>query len=145
MANTLYNITREKFGLGLFDILGDYSAGPPYTTGLKVALVSSAYTPDFDNDEFFSDLTGVTISSDVLEGNSGATPATFLLGILDADDITITGVPATSIESLVIYSDDGTPATSRLICYIDVAAGTLPVTPTATVTIEWNASGILRI
>jgi hypothetical protein len=153
MTNTLYGKTREKLGRKLLDLIDPVLyAAPPYTLGLKVALIDEAfYTPLPNSDEYFSIIPGgaVVASSDVLtSGGLGLAPPTFVLGVLDADDVTITGlVTPPSIESLVIYqqTDLVTPGSWPLIAYINVANGTLPVTPSGTVTIQWAIAGNLKI
>lgn len=64
-------------------------------------------------------------------------------GVFDAADTTHTALSGDPAESMLLYKDTGTEATSPLIYSWDTATG-LPLTPNAgDVTIVWNASGIL--
>jgi hypothetical protein len=66
--------------------------------------------------------------------------------VCDAADVTIPTVSGASIESIVVYKDTGSAATSNLLCYMDTASSGLPLTPTGgDVTIAWSASGIFEI
>lgn len=91
-------------------------------------------TPVPATDQFLSDITaGARIfTSAGLANKSGAS------GVFDADDITITAVTGASIESIVLYKDTGSAATSPLILYVDTATG-LPFTPNGgDLTIQWD-------
>jgi hypothetical protein len=67
-------------------------------------------------------------------------------GTFDAADVTFTSVTGVSVEALIIFKDTGTAGTSSLICFIDVAASGLPVTPNGgNITVTFNASGIFSI
>ena len=72
--------------------------------------------------------------------------ATLTGGVLDADDVTLTGLTqGTVIPALVIFAvwDGG----SQLMAYIDSTAdSTLPLTArAATASIVWDAAGIFKI
>lgn len=130
MANALYPKYKEALlaaGLNL-------SAG----STLKAVLVDTgAYTYSAAH-EFYSSVTG-TIGTAVALANKTITG-----GVLDADDLTFTAVPAgaggaSAAEALIIFNDTGTPATSRLVAYFDTATG-LPVTPNGgDITIAWDS------
>ena len=116
MANALYDKTREKFLLAQINWSSDTLAAVLVDTG--------AYTPNLTTHEFLSDIPiGARIST------SGAlTGKTTTLGAADANDTTFTAVTGTTVETIVIYKDTGSAATSPLIAYIDTATG-LPITP----------------
>lgn len=64
-------------------------------------------------------------------------------GVFDAADTTFTTLSGDASESLILFEDSGSEATSDLIARWDTATG-LPLTPNgADVTVQWNASGII--
>lgn len=68
-------------------------------------------------------------------------------GVADAADAALTGVSGNSTESVVIYKDTGSAATSRLMVFLDTGTG-LPFTPNGgDLTIAWDngASKIFAI
>ncbi|MBX9914087.1 MAG: hypothetical protein K2Y25_09320 [Pseudomonadaceae bacterium] len=116
MANTLYDKARQRYLEGQFNMLSDT---------IKVILVdTAAYTPNFTAHEFLSDISGSARITTPVTMTSKATAG----GAFDAADVTFTSVSGASIETIVIYKDTGTEATSPLIAYIDTATG-LPITP----------------
>jgi hypothetical protein len=132
MANVLYNQAREAFGTGLIDMTSD---------DIRVLLVDSgSYSPNFNTDTFVVDVPALA----VVDRSTQLQNAVMPLGVFDADDITVTGVPAQNIDRLIIYQNTGVDATSRLLVYIDTGTG-IPVTPSGDVEIQWSASGIFRL
>lgn len=97
---------------------------------LKAMLVDAAYTPDQDALDFINDVSGneaagtgypaggFTLGTPVVNLDTATNTAT-----LDADDIDGTGV-SVSAMTLVLYVDTGTEATSPVLCYFDLSAGT---------------------
>lgn len=116
MANTLYDFARQRFLEAQINWMTDV---------IKVLLVDTgAYTPQTAVHQYLAD---IPISARI------AGPVTLVSkstagGAADAADCTFTSVTGSSIESIVIYVDSGTEATSPLIAYIDTATG-LPITP----------------
>ena len=127
MANSLYDLGREKFLNGDIDWTND---------DIKVLLVDTAdYTVNLATDEFHSDVTSGGIEA--TSGNLGTKSTT--AGVADAADVTLSAVSGDVCEALVIYKDTGVSGTSPLIAYIDTATG-LPVTPDGgDITITWDA------
>lgn len=73
------------------------------------------------------------------------TTGTVAVGTFDAADTVFTALTGDQVEYLILFKNTGTDTTSDLIAIWDTATG-LPLTPNgADVTIQWNASGILRI
>lgn len=104
---------------------------------IKIVLLDSAdYTPDYDLDEFLSDIPGaarVAISSSLTGKSTTA-------GVFDADDVVLAAVTGDQSELVAIFQDTGVEATSRLLWLFD-SAGTpgLPVTPNGTaITVTWS-------
>lgn len=114
---------------------------------IRVALVTSTYTPDQDAHEFFSDVTnevsgtGYTADGAALANKAVTQDNTNDLGKFDADDVEWTTATITA-RAGVIYKDTGDPATSPLIRYVDF--GEDKSTTGTTFKITWNASGILN-
>lgn len=70
------------------------------------------------------------------------TQGTVATGVFDAADTVFTALTGDQSESLILFEDSGSEATSDLIAFWDTATG-LPLTPNgADVTVVWNASGI---
>lgn len=63
-------------------------------------------------------------------------------GVFDAADLTFTALSGDQAESLILYKDTGTEATSPLLYMWDTITG-IPLTPNGgNVTVAWNAGGI---
>ena len=128
MANALYGKGRNKFARG--DILW-MAAGDT----IRVCLLKAAYADmtKIDTDEFFT-----ALGANVVGNNGGATRADCpqltlidpVLGVCDANDVTLTTVPGAVgvCNSICIFKDSGVDGTSPLIALIETATG-LPVTP----------------
>lgn len=116
MANTLYDFARQRFLEGQLNWMTDT---------IKVLLVDTgAYTPQTAVHQYLAD---IPVSSRIA-GPVTLTSKSTGGGAADAADCTFTSVTGASIESIIIYKDTGTEATSPLIAYIDTATG-LPITP----------------
>lgn len=73
---------------------------------------------------------------------SAVTIGTVAVGALDAADLVFTSLAGDQSESLILFKDTGTEATSALGLRWDTATG-LPLTPNgANVTVVWAAGGI---
>ena len=67
---------------------------------------------------------------------------TVAAGVFDAADTVFSSLTGDQSESLILFRDTGTEATSDLLLYWDTASG-LPITPNgANVTVVWSSSGI---
>lgn len=115
------------------------------TDTIKVAFMAPSYTPNIDTEDFYDD-----ISASIASGSTDQTLASKALNIdttndrveFDAGDLSIASETiAGGTDMMVLYKDTGVASTSPLICYIDIAEGTLtPVNGTLSIT--WNAEGI---
>lgn len=133
MANAIYPLYKQA--------LLDQDANSDLDDGTtKVALVDTGtYTYSAAHD-FLDDLSGVVGTAQTIANTTVTT------GLFDGDNVTFTAVSGATVEALVIYIDTGTPATSRLVAYIDTGQTNLPVTPNGgDITITWNASGIFQL
>jgi hypothetical protein len=112
------------------------------TDTIKVAMVTSAYTPSAAH-QFFSSVTGVVGTPQTL------TTPSVTAGVFDAADATFTAVTAGStVVGLVLYKDTGVAGTSPLIAFIDSVASGLPVaTNGGNIVIAWDngANKILKV
>jgi hypothetical protein len=117
MANALYPLWKEALLQAAAN--SDLSAGT-----VKIALVDTAIYTYSAAHQFFTSISAAVIGTPQTLGTK-----TFAGGVFDAADPTFTSVTGASVEAIVIYIDTGTPATSRLVAYIDTGVTNLPVTP----------------
>ena len=128
MANALYGKFKES-------LLSQSPSVDLDTDTIKVALVSSSYTPNTATDQYYSSVSGVigtpaTLASKTVTG-----------GVFDAADVTFSAVTSTAtVQKLVIFKETGTAASNwPLIAIIDSATSGLPVTPNGgDITISWD-------
>ena len=132
MANALYPKWKEA--------VQQASANSSLGGTVKVALVDlGTYTYSAAH-EFQSSLSGVVGTAQTIGSN------TYTNGVFDGADVTFPAVTGATVEALVIYIDTGTPATSRLVAFIDTGVTNLPVTPNGgDIGVTWNASGIFAL
>jgi hypothetical protein len=116
------------------------------TDTIKVALVTSSYTPNQDTHDYWDDVSANEISGTGYSAG-GATLANKTVGYtagtnvtkFDGDDVSWTSSTLTA-RYAVVYLSTGTPSTSPLIAYVDFA--TDQSSSSGTFTITWSASGI---
>lgn len=139
MADVIYNNFKKLIMNGGIDL---------DTDTIKVALVTSSYTPDQDTHDFFDDVTnevtgtGYTAGGASLASKAVTADNTDNEGVFDADDVSWTTSTITA-RGAVIYKSTGTASTSALIAYLDFT--TDKVSTAGTFTIAWNAEGILNL
>lgn len=115
MANGLYDAGRNAFLTGDIDWVAD---------DVRVILVDTAdYTANLGADDFLDDVPAAARVAVGALANKSASA-----GTADADNVVLSAVTGDESEALVLYQHTGTDSTSRLIAYIDDAAG-LPVLP----------------
>ena len=130
MADGLYVKGLEQFGLG--DIHWD-------TDTIKLAFMSTSYTPNYNTHQFYSDISASVASgtTDLTLSNAAVNTATDTVRF-DTDDDSDTGITA-STDKIVIYKDTGVAATSPLIGCFEFVEGTLnPISGTLAVTVPAN-------
>jgi hypothetical protein len=136
MASIVYNGYKRDIHGGSFSLSANT---------LKVALVTSTYTPNAITHENFSDITnevtgvGYTAGGETLTGVNIYLDGANSRSVFDATDVTWTGSTITA-RGAVIYKSTGTASTSKLIAYIDF--GTDKTSSSADFSIQWNSSGI---
>ncbi len=139
MADVIYNSFKKKIMDGSIDL---------DTDTIKVALVTSTYTPDQDVHDFFDDITnevsgtGYTAGGATLANKAATADNTDNEGVFDADDVTWSTSTITA-RGAVIYKSTGTASTSPIIAYIDF--GSDKTSSGGNFTIAWNAEGILNL
>ena len=142
MASIVYNNYKARMlGLGtMVDLDGDT---------IKMAALSSSYTPSEDNDDFFDDVSTYEVASTGTYSSGGPTLSVTLTqdntdneGVFDAADVSFTGATMT-VRYLVIYKSTGTASTSPLILCIDL--GSNYSSTLGTFSITFATEGILNI
>jgi len=139
MADIVYNNFKKNIMNGNIDLDSDT---------IKVALVTSAYTPNQDTHEDFADVTnqvtggGYTAGGQTIANTTVTTDNTDNEGVFNGDDVTWTASTITA-RGAVIYKDTGTPATSWLIGYLDFTSNRS--SSSGDFTIQWSAEGILNL
>lgn len=140
MASVIYNAFKKFIMNGSVDL---------DTDTIKVALVTSSYTPDIDAHDYFNDVTnevtgtGYTAGGATLANKAVTQDNTNDKGVFDADDVAWTTSTITARGAVLYKSRGGASSADELICYIDF--GVDKVSTAGTFTIQWNASGILTL
>jgi hypothetical protein len=134
MANVIYPKWKEAVMQG--------GANSSLAGTVKAVLIDLAdYTYNAAHD--FMDDVGTTcqVGTPVTLGSK-----TFVNGLFDAADSTLTAVTGDVSEAILIFIDTGTPSTSRPVALLDTGVTGLPVTPNGgDIAIAWNASGIFQL
>lgn len=118
------------------------------TDTVKVALVTSTYSPNIDTHDNFDDITNEVSGTGYSAGGATLGSVTVTAdttndrGVFDAADTSWSTATITA-RGAVIYKSTGTASTSKLICYVDF--GSDIVSTASTFSIVWNASGILTL
>lgn len=139
MADVVYNQFKKNIMNGNIDL---------DTDTIKVALVTSSYTPDADTHEDFADVTnevtgaGYTAGGQTLSNAAVTADTTDDEGVFDADDVTWSTSTITA-RGAVIYKDSGVDSTSWLIAYLDFTSD--QSSSSGDFTISFGAEGILNL
>lgn len=111
----------------------------------KCMLVQSGYTPNFDTDSVFTDVTNEVTGTGYTAGGEALTGVTFAISggtiTWDAGDVTWTGSTITNAAAAVIYNTS--EANDPLIAYVDFGGNFS--TTSGTFQIVWNASGVFTL
>lgn len=139
MASVIYNSAKQHLMDGGIDL---------DTNTIKVALVTSSYTPDQDAHEDMADVTNEVSGTGYTAGGKTLTTPTVTkdntgnAGVFDADDLTWSTSTITA-RGAVIYKSTGTPANDYLLCYIDF--GSDKISSAGDFIIAWDSAGIFKI
>jgi len=142
MADVIYNAFKYRQ-------LGDTSITPINlkTDTIKIALVTSSYTPNIDSHDFFDDVTNEVVGTGYTAGGNTLTVTTSQdntdnEGVFDAAD-TSWSTSTITARGAVIYKSTGTASTSPLICYIDFGLNVVSLAGTFAIT--FAAEGIINL
>lgn len=132
MANALYGKGRQAFAAGLVNWVTDE---------IDVVFIDTAnYTVAIDTHEFLSD-----IPSNARVGSVPLLNKTNVLGILDGDDVTLSGLSgAPTVEAIAIVQRGADDASSRLLVYGDVATGLPTAANSPAISVVWS-NGVNKI
>jgi hypothetical protein len=116
---------------------------------IKVALLSSAYTPNQDTHDYLDDVigsevtgTGYTAGGQALASKTVTYDAANNVTVLDAADVTWASSTITA-RYAVVYDDSGaTNAQKALLGYVDF--GSDQSSTSGNFTLTWDATGIFR-
>ena len=117
---------------------------------IKVALLSSYYTPNQDTHDYWDDVssnevtgTGYTTGGIALSSKTSTYDGTNNVIVLDAADVTWSSSTITA-RYAVVYNDSGASAAAKaLIGYVDF--GSDQSSTNGNFTITWDSTGIVRI
>jgi hypothetical protein len=120
------------------------------TDTIKVALVSSSYTPDQDVHDYWDDVnsfevtgTGYTTGGATLANKTSTYDSGTNVITLDADDVTWSSSTITARYAVIYNDSPATAATKPLLGYVDF--GSNQSSSNGNFTITWDATGIVRI
>jgi hypothetical protein len=120
------------------------------TDTIKVALLTSSYTPNQDTHDYYDDVSsnevsgtgyttgGATLASKTVTYDSGTNVI-----VLDAADVTWSSSTITARYAVIYDASPATNATRPLIGYVDF--GSDQSSSNGNFTITWDATGIVRI
>lgn len=135
----IYNKYKKEALNGTINLVSDT---------IKVALFSSAYTPNIDTDVFFDDIsaneiTGTlyTAGGEVIANKTVTQDDTDNEGAFDADDVVWADATITA-RYAVIYKSTGDASTSPLISYLDFGGEKSSLNKDFS--IQWSVEGILN-
>jgi len=141
MASVIYN----SYKLNLIDTSTKINFS---SDTIKVALVTSTYSPSIDSHDFFNDITnevsgtGYTAGGATLASKTVTQDNTNDKAVFDAADVTWTTSSITA-RGAILYKSTGVASTSPLIGYIDFGAD--KTSDGGTFQITFNTEGILNI
>lgn len=135
---TPYGQSFKGLGLGRFDFSSH---------SFKLLLATSAYTPNFDTDEYRADVTGEVSGVGYTTGGTALASLAWTYDptndrcVLTADPVVFSGANFTCRYGIV-YRNTGTNATSPLLSWIDFGADVAPANVAFTVTFT---DGVYRV
>jgi hypothetical protein len=142
MADTVYNAFKARQ-------LGATTPINPATDTIKLALLTSSYTPDFDAHDFFDDVSAFEVAASGTYSAGGATLTitasqdnTDNEGVMDASDPTFTSATINARYG-VVYKSTGVASTSPLISLHDF--GSNIVSTAGNFAVTFNSEGIVNI
>ena len=141
--NVVYNNYKNIALLGGVDLVNDT---------INIALMTSAYSPDIDNESFYSDIQssgkelptggGYVTSGVPLTGKSVSTNTNANAAFFNASDVVWNNATFDTMGA-VIYKAGSTPSTSPLLFFVDFYA--IKSSFEESFTIDWNTSGVMQL
>lgn len=120
------------------------------TDTIKVALLTSAYTPNQDTHDYFDDVasyevsgTGYTSGGATLGNKSVSYDAGTNTIVFDGDDTVWASSTITARYAVIYDATPGTNATRPLIGYVDFVSDQSSTNGNFTIT--WDATGIFKV
>lgn len=116
---------------------------------IKVALATSAWTPNQDTNDYFDDVTnqvtgtGYTAGGATLTGVTWAYTAATNTWKFDAADVSWPSSTITARYAVIYVDTAGAASTDPLIAYVDFGADV--ATTAGTFSIVWDAAGIFTV
>jgi len=117
---------------------------------IRVALVTSSYTPDQDAHDYWNDVVANEVTGTNYTANGAAlgTPTVTYTGAtnklkLDGDDVSWASSTITARYAVIYDRTPGTDATRPLIAYVDFGADMS--SNNGTFQITWDANGIVEV
>lgn len=117
---------------------------------IKVALVTSSYTPNQDTHDYWDDVsaneasgTGYTAGGATLAGKTSAYTAGTNVRAFDANDVSWATSTITARYAVIYDDSPATAATKPLIAYVDF--GSDQSSSAGTFSIVWSANGIFTV
>ncbi len=131
MANQLYPFGKAH-------LLGRATKVDLVADTIKLLFYDASADVYDSANEFVAGLT----AGEIIARSAALAGKTVTSGVFDADDVTLSAVTGDQFESVIIYKDTGSDATSPLIAWWDVTA----FTPNGgDITVVFNASGLFGI
>ncbi len=116
------------------------------TDTIKVALVTSAFTPNATTQNYYSDVTNEVSGAGYTTGGTTIAGGTVTLSVSTAvysgSNVTW-GTSTITSRAAVLYKSTGTASNSPLVAYIDFT--TDQISSSGDFTIQWNANGIINL
>jgi hypothetical protein len=120
------------------------------TDTIKVALLTSSYTPNQDTHDYLDDVvanevsgTGYTAGGATLASKTLTYDGANNVTVLDAADVTWSASSITARYAVIYDATPGTNATRPLIGYVDF--GSDQSSTAGDFTITWDSTGIVRL
>jgi hypothetical protein len=118
------------------------------THTIKVALCTSAYTPDQDFHEYFDDITNQITGTGYTTGGATITGKSVTYDLIEkrtsfSGDSVVWSASTLTARYAIIYRDTGITSTSPLISYVDF--GTNAISSGGDFTIDWDIAGIVTV
>jgi hypothetical protein len=140
MTSLIFNTGKQELLNGNIDLIND---------SIKVALMTSGYSPDKDADNYYNELnfqasgTGYNAGGKLLSNKSVLKDDVNDRAEYHADDLVWNMITVSNVKGCVLFKDTGDPASSPLIAYIDFGEEFSKIADDFV--ISWSSEGILYL